>query len=109
MSVEEILIQLAGTPDLQAVFVGYFWALFGLIFNIVDDKSSTNKKRLYKVGNIFDFIKYSMAIIVVMRFASFIINIEDMSFAGFIVGLSIINLPNLIKNIKNKYINTDNA
>jgi len=107
--IHEILCQLAGTPDLQVVLLGYFWALFGLVFNIVDDKSRIKNRRLDKKIKLFEFIKYSMAIIIVMRFASFVINIEDMSFAGFIIGISIRNLPGLIKNTKNKYINSDNV
>ena len=108
MNFYDFFLLLTGSPELQPVFVGYFWALFGLIFNIVDDKTNKNIKKGKKVS-FFEFIKYSMSIVIVMRFTSLVINIEDMSFGGFIVGLSIRNLPNLIKNVKNKYINNTDA
>lgn len=103
----EILVNLLGTSDINLVIFGYFWALFGLIFTIVDDKSDNRKTKLFKKMSIFEFIKYSMAIIAVMRFSSFILNIDNISFAGFIVGLSIRNLPLLIKRIAKKYTDQD--
>lgn len=103
----DILINLLGTSDINLVIYGYFWALFGLIFTIVDIKSDKRNTKLLNKTSIFEFIKYSMAIISVMRFSSFILNIDNISFAGFIVGLSIRNLPILIKKIAKKYTNED--
>lgn len=107
MDLQNFLTNLLGTTDINLVIFGYIWALFGLIFTIVDDNTKTHKTKLFRRISIFDFIKYSMAIIATMRFSSFMLNIDNISFAGFVVGLSIRNLPTLIRNIAKKYTNNN--
>lgn len=101
--------ELTGTDDFMKVIFGYFWAIFGLLFSFIDLKTKKARRPFVEHVSILEFIKYSMAVMICMRFFMFIFNTDNISFAGFLIGISIRNLPKIILNLRNNYLNSNSS
>lgn len=87
--------------NLFLVFAGFFWCFFGIILRKLYNSSQEGKTiiQFFKETSKKELILKSMLVIAAMRFFRVIFDTDEIAFAGFVIGLSLDILPQIIFSI----------
>jgi|JI10StandDraft_1071094.scaffolds.fasta_scaffold385512_4 hypothetical protein len=98
---EQEFLRLADAESIPLVIGGFFWCMFGIFLRKLHNSSAKGKTLIqtFKDTSKKELLFKSMIVLAAMRFFRVIFDTDEIAFAGFVIGLSLDILPEIIFSI----------
>jgi hypothetical protein len=98
---EQEFLRLADAESIPLVIGGFFWCMFGIFLRKLHNSSTKGKTLIqtFKDTSKKELLFKSMIVLAAMRFFRVIFDTDEIAFAGFVIGLSLDILPEIIFSI----------